>query len=202
MFEAVIEKASLLKKIIEAIKELSKEVSLVCDEKGIHLRVMDSSHVSLTDLKMNEAAFIEYRSDCRKVLGVNLDNMKKILTLCNNEDKVTMRCEDDGSHILFTFEGVDERISKFELRLLDLEYEELGVPDGQPKCIVKMPAAELQRLFRDYQVFGETTNISVNKTGVTFTTNGDIGKAEVIQCTSRTSAIEFKVQRGHMKHLS
>jgi proliferating cell nuclear antigen len=180
MFEAVIEKASLLKKIIDAVKELQKEVSLVCDEKGIHLRVMDSSHVSLTDLQMNEAAFLDYRCDCRKVLGVNLEHMKKIFTLCNNEDKVTMKCEDDGSHIMFTFEGLDERLSHFELKLLDLECEELGVPDGVPKCTVKMPAADLQKIERDFQNFGETTNISVTKAGVTFATSGDIGKGDVV----------------------
>jgi proliferating cell nuclear antigen len=179
MFEAVIEKASLLKKIIDAVKELSKEVSLICDEKGIHLRVMDSSHVSLTDLQMYEAAFLDYRCDCKKVLGVNLENLKKIFTLCNNEDKVTMKCEDDGSHILFTFEGLDERISRFELKLLDIECEELGVPDGTPKCTVKMPAGDLQKIVRDFQNFGETTNISVTKSGVTFETKGDIGKGDV-----------------------
>jgi proliferating cell nuclear antigen len=180
MFEAVIERASLLKKIIDAVKELSKEVSLVCDEKGIKLRVMDSSHVSLTDLHMAEAAFLDYRCDSRKVLGMNLEHMKKIFTLCNNEDKVTMKCEDDGSHLLFTFEALDERVSHFELKLLDLECEELGVPDGTPKCTVKMPAADLQKIVRDFQNFGETTNISVNKAGVIFTTAGDIGKGDVV----------------------
>jgi proliferating cell nuclear antigen len=179
MFEAVIEKASLLKKIVDAVKELSKEVSLICDEKGIHLRVMDSSHVSLTDLQMNEAAFLDYRCDCRKVLGVNLEHLKKIFSLCNNEDKLTMKCEDDGSHIMFVFEGIDERISRFELKLLDIECEELGVPDGTPKCTVKMPAADLQKILRDFQNFGETTNISVTKAGVTFETKGDIGKGDV-----------------------
>ena len=124
MFEAVIERASLLKKIIDAVKELSKEVSLVCDEKGIKLRVMDSSHVSLTDLHMAEAAFLDYRCDSRKVLGMNLEHMKKIFTLCNNEDKVTMKCEDDGSHLLFTFEALDERVSWArisDLRILKFE---------------------------------------------------------------------------------
>ena len=126
MFEAVIERASLLKKIIDAVKELSKEVCLVCDEKGIKLRVMDSSHVSLTDLHMAEAAFLDYRRDSRKVLGMNLEHMKKIFTLCNNEDKVTMKCEDDGSHLLFTFEAMDERVSWArisDLRILEFEQD-------------------------------------------------------------------------------
>ena len=41
------------------------------------------------------------------------------------------------------------QVSHFELKLLDLESEELGVPDGMPKCAVKMPAADLQNIVRD-----------------------------------------------------
>jgi len=43
-----------------------------------------------------------------------------------------------------------------------------------------MPAADLQKIVRDFQNFGETTNMSVTKGGVTFTTSGDIGKGDVV----------------------
>jgi proliferating cell nuclear antigen len=47
MFEARILQGALLKKIIEAIRELVQDANLDCSERGITMQAMDSSHVSL-----------------------------------------------------------------------------------------------------------------------------------------------------------
>lgn len=39
-------------------------------------------------------------------------------------------------------------MSEFELKLMDIESEHLGIPDTEYKCTVKLPAAEFQRIIR------------------------------------------------------
>ena len=43
-----------------------------------------------------------------------------------------------------------DRVSEFELKLMDIESEHLGIPETEYKCTVKLPAAEFQRIIRGY----------------------------------------------------
>ncbi len=47
-------------------------------------------------------------------------------------------------------------VSDFELKLLDIESEHLGIPDTEYKAIVKMPAGLFQRIIRNLSTLGDT----------------------------------------------
>ena len=57
MFEATLEKGILLKKLIDAIKDLVADGNIEVTETGIALQAMDSSHVSLVSLQMHTDMF-------------------------------------------------------------------------------------------------------------------------------------------------
>lgn len=63
MFEARLVQGSLLKKVIEAIKELVTDANFDCTESEFGLQAMDSSHVSLVALKLEKDGFDHYRCD-------------------------------------------------------------------------------------------------------------------------------------------
>ena len=72
-----------------------------------------------------------------------------------------------------------EKISDFELKLMDIDSEHLGIPDTEHSAVVKMPSAEFQRICRDLSSIGDTVVVSVTKDGVKFGTAGDIGQANI-----------------------
>jgi DNA polymerase III sliding clamp (beta) subunit (PCNA family) len=43
-------------------------------------------------------------------------------------------------------------VSEFELKLMDIESEHLGIPETEYKCNVRLPAAEFQRIIRGTSV--------------------------------------------------
>lgn len=89
--------------------------------------------------------------------GLNLGSVSKILKCAANDDAITLRADDDGDAATFVFEGKDgDRVSEFELKLMDIDSEHLGIPETEYKCIVKMPAGEFQRIVRDVSVLGDT----------------------------------------------
>lgn len=49
-----------------------------------------------------------------------------------------------------------DRVSDFELKLMDIDSEHLGIPETDYKCSVKMPAGEFQRIMRDLATLGDT----------------------------------------------
>ena len=94
------------------------------------LQAMDSSHVSLVALLLRKDGFAEYRADRNISLGLNLGSVSKILKCAANDDSVTVRADDDGDAATFVFEGKDgDRVSEFELKLMDIDSEHLGIPE-------------------------------------------------------------------------
>ena len=61
MFEARLVQGALFKKIIEAIRELVVDANLECNESGITMQAMDSSHVSLCALNLKAEGFDHFR---------------------------------------------------------------------------------------------------------------------------------------------
>ena len=63
MFEARLVQGSLLKKVLEAIKDLVTDANFDCSSSGFSLQAMDSSHVALVALMMKAEGFEHYRCD-------------------------------------------------------------------------------------------------------------------------------------------
>ena len=72
-----------------------------------------------------------------------------------------------------------DKFSDFELKLMDIDSEHLGIPNTSYDATVTMSSTEFQRICRDLSTIGDTVTIAVNKEGVKFSTEGDIGAANV-----------------------
>jgi proliferating cell nuclear antigen len=180
MFEARLIQAGLLKKILEAIKELVVDANFDISSSGIALQAMDSSHVALVSMLLRSDGFDHFRCDRNLSLGMNLSSMSKILKCASNEDILTLKANDNGDTITFMFESPkQDKISEFELKLLEIESDPLGIPDTEYKAVIKMPAAEFQRICRDLSMLGDTVIISATKEGVKFSVSGDLGNGSI-----------------------
>eukprot|EP01114_Cavostelium_apophysatum_P019110 TRINITY_DN605_c0_g1_i1.p1 TRINITY_DN605_c0_g1~~TRINITY_DN605_c0_g1_i1.p1 ORF type:complete len:258 (+),score=72.65 TRINITY_DN605_c0_g1_i1:95-868(+) len=180
MFEAKLAQASLLKKLLDSIKDLVTDANFDCNKEGISLQAMDSSHVALVSMLLRADAFEPYRADRNLALGINLASMSKILKCASNEDALTIKADDSASSVTFMFESADHtKVSDFELKLLEIESDVLGIPDTAYKAVIKLPAGEFQRLCRDLAMFGETVVISATKESVKFSVSGESGNGNV-----------------------
>lgn len=72
MFEARLVKGSLLKNVLDAIKDLLKQASWDCADSGIQLQAMDNSHVSLVSVSLKAEGFDKYRCDRTLIMGMDL----------------------------------------------------------------------------------------------------------------------------------
>jgi proliferating cell nuclear antigen len=181
MFEAELEQASLLKKIVEAVKDLVTDASFDCSAAGLSMQAMDSSHVALCHLMLKYEGFDSFRCDRDQSLGLNLGSLSKVLKCANNEDTLTLKAEEDPDHVTLMFENQShDKIMDFEIKLMDIDSEHLGIPDTEYKCKVSMDSTEFQRIVRDLTVLGDSCDISCSKEGVTFSVKGDVGTANIV----------------------
>ncbi|KAH0454217.1 hypothetical protein IEQ34_016141 [Dendrobium chrysotoxum] len=187
MLELRLVQGNLLKKVLEAMKDLVTDANFDCSVTGFSLQAMDSSHVALVALLLRSEGFEHYRCDRNITMGMNLNNVSKLLKCAGNDDIITIKADDGGDTVTFMFENPkQDKISDFEMKLMDLDSEHLGIPDAEYHATVRMPSLEFSRICKDLSSIGDTVVISVTKEGIKFSTRGDIGNANIV-CRQNTT---------------
>ncbi|KAH8151257.1 uncharacterized protein LAJ45_04459 [Morchella importuna] len=180
MLEARLEQASTLKKVVEAIKDLVQDCNFDCNDSGIALQAMDNSHVALVSMLLKSDGFSPYRCDRNIALGINLISLTKVLRCAQNEDILTLKAEDAPDSLNLVFENAEnDRISEYDIKLMDIDQEHLGIPETEYAASITMPSAEFQRICRDLMALSESVAIEATKEGVKFSCSGDIGNGSV-----------------------
>ena len=63
-------------------------------------------------------------------MGLKMGSLAKILKCADGNDTITLKAEDEGDVINLVFENENaDRISDFELKLIELEAEHLEIPE-------------------------------------------------------------------------
>lgn len=115
MLELRLVQGSLLKKVMESIKDLVNDANFDCSATGFSLQAMDSSHVALVSLLLRSEGFEHYRCDRNLSMGMNLSNMSKMLKCAGNDDIITLKADDGSDTVTFMFESPSKLLFQFLL---------------------------------------------------------------------------------------
>ena len=173
---------NLLKKIQEALKDIVTEASWNATSDGLSLQAMDDSHVALVQLTLRADGFEKYRCDRNISMGINMSSFSKLLKCASNDDIITLKADADGTAdvLEMLFESPrGEKESNYEMKLVDLDCDQLGIPEQEYSCTVKMPSIQFAKICRDLSQIGETLVITCTKSGVQFMSKGDLGSGTV-----------------------
>lgn len=177
MFEASVSQASIWKKVIDTMKDLVNEANFDCSPAGVTIQAMDSSHVALVHLLLHYDGFLKYQCERSSLMGINMGALSKVLKIVDNTDQLTLRHEDDSDILVVSTMNTDtSKMCEYQLKLMDIESETLGIPEMEYRNKVSLPSAEFAKICRDMTVFGDTVTVSVDRQGVKFTAAGDIGE--------------------------
>ncbi|BDD54611.1 DNA polymerase delta processivity factor [Monascus purpureus] len=141
---------------------------------------MDNSHVALVSMILKAEGFSPYRCDRNIALGINLVSLTKVLRAAQPEDILTLRAEDSPDSVNLMFESKEtDRLSEYDIKLMDIDQDHLAIPETEYSATVDMPSAEFQRICRDLNALSESVTIEATKEGVKFSCQGDIGSGSV-----------------------
>ena len=105
MFYAKLNEGILIKKLVDAIKDLVSDINLDISAIGISLQAMDSSHVALVTMNLSSEGFEEYRCDKNTTLGLNLSDFGKVLKLAKPNDVMTILSNEDNAFLTIKFDN-------------------------------------------------------------------------------------------------
>ena len=118
---------------------------------------MDNSHVALVSMMLKAESFSPFRCDRNIALGINLSSLMKVLRCAQNEDILTLKAEDAPDVVNLVFESSEsDRLSEYDIKLMDIDQEHLGIPETEYSATISMPSSEFQRICRDLMALSES----------------------------------------------
>lgn len=115
------------------------------------------------------------------IANVQLTSLTKILKCAKDNDVVTLKAADDADSLGLVFESPKEdRVGEYEMKLMDIDQEHLGIPDTQYDATITMSSQEFARICRDLTALGESVKIEASKEGVRFSSEGEVGSGSVL----------------------
>lgn len=143
-------------KAIDVISELVTEVRMKINDSGININAIDPANVAMVGFTIPKSSFSQFETG-PEVLGINLDNLKKILRRCSS-----------GSSVIFEKRGnllsiqIQDRIRRnFTLNLIDVEREEKEIPNLKFSTAVKLNSADFVDSIEDCAVVADACSFLI-----------------------------------------
>ena len=171
-----------IRTLFEVLKEIVHDVNLQFDSSGVKLLTMDGARCALVYLKLRADAFEDFSCTGRHNVGVNMGSVFKLVRTCGSHDTITMYIDADNTNELgITISNHDKNsMTDFKLKLLDVDSEDINIPDVEFDSIVTMPSAYFQRICRDMLNISEKMTIRSQGDQLCLSCNGDFARQETV----------------------
>lgn len=170
---------AVIRTLVEVLKDVIFEASLIITPSMMKITTMDSSKSSLIYLKLDSQSFEEYVCRQEHRLGISMINLFKIIkTAGHKNDIVTLFVRKDTPYELGVVIQNEEKRSNtvFHLSLLELDSQDIQIPEFQYQSIVTLPSAMFHRLSRDMQQLSNFVTMETYNGSLTLSCSGDFAK--------------------------
>lgn len=187
-----LEKPVLLSKAVELISELVTEVKFKLDESGMSVIAIDPANVAMVRFFLKKEAFSQFDVQ-QEILGINLDDLKKILKRSGTKSSLILKREENKLGI-----EIQDRIKRnFTLNLIEIEKEDKEMPNLEFSSKVEMNSVDLIDAVEDCSVVADACSFIIesgkfvleakNLNSARSEFSGDEAAIEAEDCKSRYS---------------
>ncbi|MFH1608057.1 MAG: proliferating cell nuclear antigen (pcna) [archaeon] len=148
----------LLSKAVDIISELVTEVRLKVSEFGMSITAIDPANVAMVGFKMPRSAFSQFETDT-EILGVNLDNLKRILKRAGAGSSLVLEKRENQLDIKI----YDKIKRSFSLNLIDIDSEDKDMPSLEFSSKVEMLSSYFSEAVEDCSVVGDACSFIVEE---------------------------------------
>jgi proliferating cell nuclear antigen len=144
------------------ISELVSEVRIKVNEYGMSITAMDPANVSMVGFKLPKSAFSQFESG-PEVLGVNLDNLKKIIKRCGSGGSIVIQKREN----LLDINIIDRVKRNFTLGLIEIESDDINFNEKISRMEfssrVSIPSTDLINSIEDCAVVSDACSFVIKE---------------------------------------
>ena len=184
--------SSTIKILIEALKEILTDTVLEFTDEAVKICTMDSTHTILIHLRLDASKFEHYYCESRKLVGINMLNLNKIIKTINNNDTLSLFMNSNNCNILgIQIENTDKNAKRVTyMNLLDLENNNIEIPSATFNSVITLPSCDFQKVCRDINGIADYLEIKNINNQLILSCSGDFCSHENIMSDSDQISVE------------
>jgi len=172
--------ASAFKSVFEVLKDIINDVNCYFTEKGLHVLTLDTARVTLVHMILGAENFEEYECPTNIIAGLNMSNLYKILKSVTTQDTLTISIKGRDYMELVIENTSKKSFTNFKLKLLDINEDQLDLPDVQMDLVTTMASIDFQRYTRDMGNLSNEISIFRKDSNLVLSCTGDFADQETI----------------------
>lgn len=179
--------AAAIKSTFEVLKDILNDVNIYFRPDGVSIVTLDTARTSLIDMHLAAENFEEYTCTEEIDTGVNVTNMYKLLKTITSNDVLIISIDRKECMRIEIHSEQKKTCTIFDLKLLDINENQIEVPEMHMTVNTPVPSVDFQRICRDMANIGSEIEITRRGTILRFLCKGDFADQEtVIQCTEES----------------
>lgn len=188
----------LLSKAVEIISELVTEVRLKVNEFGMSITAMDPANVAMVRFKLPRSAFSQFETG-EEVLGINLDDLKRILKRCGKGSSLCLEKKDNMLEI-----NIQDRIRRtFSLSLIEVGSEDKDMPSLEFSSRVELNSVDFIASVEDCGVVAEACSFIIDNRKFIIEAKGlNSARSEFSEDEAKIGVVENCKSRYSLEYLS
>ena len=176
-------KCDIFVAIFHYLKTFSDHINIEFDDGFMFITGMDSSHVSIYDLKLNKNWFDTYELEPEdsKLIGVNVNILYKILNTKQEKQHLQLSFAEYSSNldIYFISEDKSDFNNQFVMPLIDIDIASVNIPDKEHEVEITISTSKFCLIIEQLSIFTDSFVIECKETGVKCIANGIEGKLNI-----------------------
>ncbi len=193
MFELKIDNAKYWRDCVESIVNLVDEGLFNIAKEGISLKAMDPSSISMVSFAMPAKAFSKYDVEKSAGVGLNMENLSKILSRTRDGESLVIR--DVDNKILLEFIGQGSR-RRYKLQMIDVKKNVEKEPSVQFDANVEMVGEPLKDMIKDASLISSYISFKASKDQFAVSARGDSGELEALHEKEGSLLKKFEVEKN------
>jgi proliferating cell nuclear antigen len=176
-------KASPIRTLVDAVKDILTEVNMEIDSQGIKIMAMDGTHTILVHMRLYADRFDEFYCSQKCILGVDFVNFNKMVKQIKNEDSLVLFLEKSNMSRLGIriMNGEKQMVTTKYLNLMELDIKPIEIPPVQFPSVITMPSLDFQNIIKDLLQLGDKVEIKSAENELSFRLEGgEFGSQETI----------------------
>lgn len=179
--EAKLIRTSMLKEVIDSVKNIIHVASFEFRENEIKMQAMTSDNLSVVEISLQSSFFFFYRCDRLIKLGIYLAQFSHLMACAKDDDILILKKDVHSEDLTVIFESPNQdRKVDCELLVVDLLDVAFQIPETDYRCIIHMPTREFRKIITDLMEIDDHCTIRCADEGIRFIANGYFGSVSVL----------------------
>jgi proliferating cell nuclear antigen len=165
--------------LFQLLKNWGSAITIYFESEKLYIQAMDNSHICLADIKITNKWFSTYECTSDIKISINSTQFAVLINYALKHNKLELKCDNDSDKLFINFSSKDTFDHFFELNLIDIETENIEIPNVDYDVDFTIETKKFIDLLSELNTFGTELNIHCSENVFELSTIGDTTKLKI-----------------------